>query len=284
MYKWQRRGVVVVGFLLLVTSSGWYHFVREEVRQVLTVHVLDVGQGDAVLVVTPEGSELLIDGGRDSSVLRALGRELMWFDRSLTALLATHPDADHIGGLVDVLARYDVRHIYTAGTASDTGVYDSFVREVRNEQAQSVKLQQGYGVALSPEVIVDVLWPLSQYTSSDTNDHSIVTRVRYGDTCFLFTGDASLQVERQLVVVYGKGLDCEVLKVGHHGSKTSTDELFLETVAPDYSVVSAGADNRYGHPHAEVMDRLDQRGGTVLETAREGTVTFHSDGTTVWVE
>ena len=282
---------IVVGLLLMwQPTSDWSRqgaallAGHAHERTVLTVAFLDVGQGDAVYIETPEGVQLLIDGGPDSSVLRELPKVMPFWDRSLDVVLATHPDKDHIGGLVDVLTRYDVDTIIQTENESDTAVSSAFVLMSAEEEATVHIARAGEVIELGASTTLAVLSPASDTRDWESNAASIVIKLSYGEVDFMLTGDAGNGIEEYLVSECGTLLQSEVLKLGHHGSKTSTSESFLEAVAPEYAVVSAGKDNRYGHPNIEVVERVRNYGSQIVNTAEIGTIIFKSDGERVWLE
>ncbi|MBX9765562.1 MBL fold metallo-hydrolase [Patescibacteria group bacterium] len=245
----------------------------------LTVSFLDVGQGDAIFIQTKDGVELLIDGGPDSSVLRGLGSRMPFWDRSIDAIVATHPDKDHIGGLVDVLKRYDVGTVVESGVIHDTSFTRSFEKGAESENAARIRARRGMRLMLGKDVYADVLYPASDVSNlKETNAGSIVLRVVYGETEFMLTGDAPLSVEKSLVTTYGEKLQSDVLKAGHHGSKTSSTESFVQAVNPQYVIFSRGCDNSYGHPHETVVALFEKLKIPALDTCREGMITFLSDG------
>ncbi len=248
----------------------------------LTVTFLNVGQGDAILIETPEGIEVLVDGGPDGAVLRELGRERSFFDRSIDLVVATHPDADHIGGLIDVMKRYDVATILQTENKNDTPVAAAYTRAIDAEKAELVIADAGQEVRLGASTTLQIFSPVGDESKWESNTSSIVMRVVYGNTSFMLTGDAPSEIEDYLVDSYGAQLDSDVLKLGHHGSKTSTSQKFLDTVSPQYAVVTAAVDNRYGHPHQEVMQRVFGRKIQTFHTGTDGAVTFETDGKTVW--
>ncbi len=248
----------------------------------LTVAFLDVGQGDAICIETPDGVQLLIDGGPDGSVLRELPKVMPFWDRSLDVVLATHPDKDHIGGLVDVLSRYEVAEIISTENDSETAVSSAFIFSAVAEQAKQTMARAGQQFRLGASTTLMIYSPVSDPSAWESNRSSVVAQLSYGEIDFMLTGDAPSGIEEYLVATHGLALQSEVLKLGHHGSKTSTAAEFLAAVAPTYAVVSAGADNSYGHPHAEVMQRVEDFGVSIFSTAEEGTVIFKSDGERVW--
>jgi competence protein ComEC len=250
----------------------------------LQVTFLDVGQGDAILIETPDGVQALIDGGPDGTVLRELARELPWGDRTLDLVVGTHPDKDHIGGLVDVLARYAVASILTTENTGETMTASAYQKALIAETDIVHMARAGQVYTLGASTTLTILSPERDPSMLESNTASIVAKLSYGDVDFLLTGDAPMSIEDHLVVTYGDGLRSDVLKLGHHGSKTSTSELFLETVAPTYAVVSAGADNSYGHPHQEVVERVLGRNIMLSNTATDRAVHFRTDGQQVWIE
>lgn len=268
--------------LLVLTIGIWWlpkGFSRESV---LEVAFLNVGQGDAIYITTPDGHQLLIDGGATAAVLSELAKHRSFFDRSLDMVLATHYDTDHIGGLVDVLKRFKVDWIIESGSSSDTPAASAYKEAVLLEQAKVIKAQAGQNIKLGEHVVLRVLSPQGDTTNWDSNTASAVVQVIYGDIEFMLTGDAPSSIEDYLVQKYGSSLESEILKLGHHGSNTSTSELFLQAVKPDFAVVSAAKDNRYGHPHQAVVNRVLQNNINLLNTADGEPVVFISDGVRVW--
>lgn len=244
----------------------------------LCVVFLDVGQGDSIFIQSPNGTQLLIDAGRDSSVLRGLAKVMSFSDRDLDYILTTHPDADHISGFVEVLERYDVSRVIRTENESDTPIWQAVKRAINNEGSEVYFARRGQRYDLGGGVVLEILFPDIDTTDMESNTSSIVAILIYGDTAFIFTGDSPKSIEEYLVLVEGEYLESDVLKVGHHGSRTSTAEDFLAEVQPTYAVVSAGKDNSYGHPHVEVTDLLFNYGVETISTAEVGNITFWSDG------
>jgi competence protein ComEC len=246
----------------------------------LTVTFFDVGQGDSIFIEGPTGVQVLVDGGPDSSAVRELGKRLPFWDRTLDAVVATHPDADHIGGLAEVLERYDVAYLIEPGIGNTTNVWNTFADAVEAERAQLVVARAGQRLDLGGGAYADVLYPYDAKVKN-TNEASVIMRVVYGDTAFMLTGDAPSKVEQELFLELGYGLDSGVLKAGHHGSKTSSLPDFVESVSPEYVVFSRGCDNRYGHPAPSVVSFYESLKIKILDTCEDGTVTFSSDSKVV---
>jgi len=261
-------------FLLILTIFIW-QAVLVKTNSPFEIVFLDVGQGDAIYIKAPNGNQMLIDGGRDKSVLRELAKVMPWDDRFIDVVVATHPDADHVGGLVSVADRFQIGAIIESGTTAETVVYKNLETKINNKQIPKVLAKSGMKIFLDNDTIFTVLFPDSDRTFKDTNESSIVGRLIYGNQSFLLNGDAPIKTENWLLAHYlPSDLQTTVLKAGHHGSKTSTSQKFLETINPKYVVVSAGENNQYGHPHQEVVSRARQFGANILSTAESGAVSF----------
>ncbi len=277
---------MVITTLLGVAVISWLPFLQTKNTncECLTVSFLDVGQGDAILIETQDGFEMLVDGGPNAAVLRQLSKERSFFDREIDVVVTTHPDLDHIGGLVDVLKRYKVQTILRTENENDKSAAEAFAAAAQKEKAEEILADAGQVLQLGASTTIQIFSPTGDERQWESNTSSIVLRVVYGNTSFMLTGDAPQEIEDYLVKTYGAQLDSDVLKLGHHGSKTSSSDAWLDTVTPTYAIVSAGIDNRYGHPHQDVMQRVFARNIQTSHTGTDGTITFYSDGTKVWRE
>lgn len=237
-----------------------------------SVHFIDVGQGDAILVEAGD-ADILVDGGpAGSAVVSYLaGQHLPDID----LVVATHPHADHIGGLDDVLAGYDVKEVWTNGATAASQTYQDFAAAVAAEGAVQRQIRRGYSTHFGA-VTLTALHPTDPLTG-DANGDSIVLRLSCGSVDVLVTGDATANSEASMLRDPSLNLDAEVLKVGHHGSSTSTTNAFLDAVSPQDAVISVGAGNTYGHPAEETLDRLAAHGATIYRTDLNGTVVVTSD-------
>jgi len=272
------RLAILGAFLVSTAIAGVFAFPTSH----LSVSFLDVGQGDAILIQGPTGVQVLVDGGVNQAVLRQLGRELPFYDRSIDAVIATHSDQDHIGGLRDVVERYSVEYFFESGAQSNTSAERVLHTALEKKGVSRTLARKGMRMLLGGGAYIDILFPDRDVSGLETNTASIVARVVYGDAEFLLTGDSPQSIERFLVASVGDTLESDVLKAGHHGSKTSSSLEFVRTVRPQYVVISAGKDNSYGHPHQEVIDTIRSVGATILGTHTHGTVKFFSDGRRVW--
>ncbi len=278
--------LLLVVLIMLFVYFGLKLIPRGEKQDLLTVAYLDVGQGDATLIESPDGKQVLIDGGRDGKVLRGLPRVMGYFDRTIDMVIATHPDSDHVGGLIDVLKRYEVKTILMTNNESDTPAFESFKRAVEREGATIILATRGQvfdlGVGTSGSTTLTILFPDRDVENLESNTSSIISKLSYGDADFMFTGDSPSSIETHLVELDGTSLESEVLKLGHHGSRTSTDHLFVEAVRPLYGIISAGKDNDYGHPHKEVLEILRVHNVPTKNTADVGSIIAESDGQKIW--
>lgn len=271
--------------LLVVTVCIWYAVVQASTSGELRVTFLDVGQGDAIFIQSPSGVQVLIDGGKNRAVIRELSRVMPWFDRSIDVVIGTHPDADHIGGLVDVLKRYRASLVVQSSVldpeGADSAAFDAAVAKEVEEGAQKMIATRGQVLDLGDGAYLEILFPDREVPNIETNTGSIVARLVYGDTSFMLTGDSLQSIEEYLVQLDAEDLQSNVLKVGHHGSRTSSSLSFVGFVSPEYAVFSRGCDNSYGHPHEEPVATMARLGVEVLDTCEDGSVTLVSDGKTV---
>lgn len=244
----------------------------------LAVYALDVGQGDAIFIETPNKTQILIDGGPTSAVLSELPEVMPFFDRHIDLLVLTHPQEDHIYGLVEVLKRYRVGAVLFTGVIYPQGSYTEFKRVLVEKQIPVYFARNGQTIDTGDGARLKVVYPFSTLagqviSEADINDTSVGLVLSFGMKKFLFMGDATLKEEMELVNS-GEDIDSDVLKLSHHGSKTSTSIPFLEKVTPEIAIASLGKNNRYGHPHKQVTDRLfnipfyrtDSTGRVLIET------------------
>jgi len=274
------RAWVGVGLLALLTFGIWAAVFAEERPGVLTVAILNVGQGDSIYIQSPTGVEVLIDGGPNGTVLRELAGVMQLFDREIDALVATHPDADHTGGLVDVFERYEVGVFIEPGVTKNTAVFARLQAEVEEEGAPRVLARRGMSLELGHGAVLHVLYPnydVSRLSSRDVNNGGVVMQLVYGSSTMLLMADVPKEVERRLMALDGGALKSDILKVGHHGSRTATGLSFVNMVSPAAAVISVGK-NSYGHPTNEALGTLAQSGAAILRTDQNGTIIFKSRG------
>ena len=274
---------LIAGILTLVIAACSYvvtEYLWEDTPAVsgegLTVQYIDVGQADCALLEC-DGEFLLIDGGnRDDSQLLVSFLEQQGV-KELAAVVCSHAHEDHVGGLPAVLAVYPTKAVYAPTKTYSSSIFDKFVYYT-DQQGLDITIPSPDDQFTLGQAVVTVLGPVKSY--ADTNDTSIVLRVTYGETSFLFTGDMETEAENDMLDYWEGKVDwkADVLKVGHHCSNTSTGYRFLNEVNPAYGVISVGKGNDYGHPHKEPMSRLRQAGVTILRTDELGTIQAVSDG------
>ena len=273
----------MLGALGIVAALSWVALYASAKTGQLQVHFFDVGQGDAIFIEMPDGRQILIDSGFDNKVVEKLGGVMPFYDRDIDIVIATHNDADHIGGLPAVLGHYEVEMIIWNGVEARTKIFEELRSAIDNEGAEVIVGRCCMRFALSKEAFFEIVYPMNSDINSSPsvpvpqNNYSIVIRFVYGDDSFLFTGDIERQSEYE-IVSQNFNIESDVLKIPHHGSKTSSSELFLEKVNPKIAVISAGRENPYGHPHAAIIERLGKFGIRVRGTYKEGDVQLESNG------
>ncbi len=265
----------IVGALLAANIAVFILIRQSAGRDYVKLYVFDVGQGDAIYLRTPQGNDILIDGGPSDVVLGKLGRAMPFLDRTIEFMIVTHPHADHAAGLIEVLKRFKVRNVMFPEVEYNSATFQAFLKELEKKKVPIVRPKLGMRLFLDQSTVLDILYPLSggfAKAPSDINDASVVARLSFGTSQALLTGDAGKDIEEVLLSL-GVPLQAEVLKIGHHGSRHSTTEGFLQKVNPRYSVISVGK-NRYGHPHEEVLGLFSEAGREVLRTDEQGDIVF----------
>lgn len=286
--KWLKFGLVLI--FLAVFPALWEQLPGEMTKAFweaaseafqdgsgLEIHYLDVGQGDSTLILC-DGHAMLIDAG-DNDKGTAVQSYLE--GQGVTALdyvIGTHPDADHIGGLDVILYKFDCQMVMMPDFEKDTRTYDDVVQTMKRKRYKNTLPEVGTVYELGSAVFT-IVAPNGEY-GDDANDYSVGILLQHGKNRFLFTGDAEEASEADMLE-NGIDLEADVFKASHHGSRTANTEEFLQTVDPDYVVISCGQDNSYGHPHAEVMNRLRAMGISVFRTDEQGTIVAYSDGTEI---
>lgn len=268
--------------LALACAAIWYATVREDRTGRMTVSFLDIGQGDAIFIEAPSGRQVLIDGGpAGGGILRKLSTVMPFYDRSIDVIIPTHPDADHIAGLIPVLSRYEVAYIVHSDVAGDTQTARELMAAMHREGAADIVAQRGQIIDLGGGAYLEILSPDRSVPRLSTNDACVVTRLVYGTTAFILSCDAPQAIEKYLVALDGSALRSNVLKAGHHGSRTASAPLFVGIVDPQWVVYSRGCGNSYGFPHKETIDTMARFNIPVADTCKEGSITFVSDGRSV---
>lgn len=239
----------------------------------LRVHYIDVGQGDCIFAELPGGKSMLIDAGTNESVATVCDYISATGEDTLDYVIATHPHSDHIGGMDGVIDEFDIGVFYMPDVQNNTRTFESMLDSLEASDAKVVKAEAGVVVYEEDNLKIQLIAPTEDYYDG-FNDYSAVVKLTYGETDFLFMGDAEKYSESKIKA----DVSADVLKVGHHGSNSSSGEKFLKKVNPGYAVISCGQGNDYGHPHKEVTERLNKRNIKIFRTDMLGTVVIGSDG------
>jgi competence protein ComEC len=274
---------LLIGIPALLVILAWTAAAQMPDRH-LHIHFLDVGQGDAIFIQCPTGQQILVDGGPSpSTLLSHLGSRMPFWDRSLDLVILTHPEVDHVGGLVDVPRRYEVGLALDSGQECTNATCESWRALIEERATPYRAAQAGMQITACGAVMLDILHPpapLMSDTSSDINNNSVVLRLQYGQFSALLTGDLMKEAEGVLLKS-GQPLNSLVLKVPHHGGDTSLTMPFLEAIDPELVVISVGADNRFGHPDEVTLDKLSAV--ETYRTDRDGNIEVVTDGSRYWV-
>jgi competence protein ComEC len=278
---------IILTIVIIVMCVSVFVYLKSAQKDYMEIAFLDVGQGDAVLITSPNGNRMLVDSGTpDKKVEYSIENELSLSNRKINIFLASHPDADHIGGFEGLLNKFTPTYYLDGHTLAMSSLFSSLESKITKESIKRNTLGMGANINLGGGVIIYVLSPVQDNNKEylDSNNASIVLLVKYGESKILLTGDLEEKEELRLVKLYGKSLKSNILKVGHHGSKSSTGENFLKMVKPDYSVISVGKNNKYGHPSLSTINRLSFASTTILETAKQGTIRFRcTDSTCTYI-
>lgn len=251
--------------------------------RLLEVNFFDVGQGDSIFIETPQRQQILIDGGPSSVIVEKLAREMPFWDRTIDLAILTHPERDHLSGLLEVLKRYRVENILWTGVVRNTQEFKEWERLIHKEGANVRIGQRGQKITASG-VTLNILFPFENLEGQEiknSNNTSIVAQLVFNNSSFLFTGDIQKSAEKELLE---SGLDSDVIKIAHHGSKNSNSKEFIGKVLPEIAVISSAEGNSYGHPHQEVLDILSNYDIRVLRTDQNGDIKIISDGENIKYE
>jgi competence protein ComEC len=266
-----RRKIIYSGIIILFVFSiilGWMvFFYQKELR----IYFLNVGQGDAILI-SQGSNQILIDGGPSEQVLmEKLGQFIPFWDRKIEVLIATHPDKDHIAGLMAVMKNYQVGAIINSRVAKDSEIFQEFEKLVEQEKITEIEGEAGWKISWSSGANLKIL---EARITNDSNEGSVVSRLDWGENSFLFTGDITENEEKDLMAKIPDALLADFLKVAHHGSKYATSTEFLDKIKPKEAIISVAKNNRYGHPTPEVLSRLKEKGINILRTDQDGDVVY----------
>lgn len=250
----------------------------------LHLFVLDVGQGDSILLKTPTDKKVLIDGGPDDKVLGQLGQTLPFYDKKIDLVILTHPDADHLTGLVDVIKNYEVGEIWATGVIHTTDTYLNWLNLVKEKQIPYKIAFLGTNADFGDQAKLEVLWPpksLSGQKADNNNNTSLVTKLSYLNFCAILPGDGENEVLDNLNLIDSH---CQVLKASHHGSNDAASVKLLQQVSPKLVVISVGKDNKFGHPQAKALDIYKKYSNEIFRTDLNGRVEIITNGQNFWTK
>jgi len=268
---------ILLVILAIFTFSIWFFLFNNHKGQYLKVVFLDVGQGDAIYIEAPNGKQMLIDGGPDATLLSSLSKVMPFADRSIDIILATHADMDHIGGFPLLLDNYKITNVIENGAKGDSKIYTSLEEKIIKKKINKVIAKRGMKIVLDKKrnIYFDILFPDRDVLNFESNDGSIVGKLVYGENSFMLTGDATTYTEN--LIGWNESdatLKSDVLKLGHHGSRTSSSTPWLEKVKPEVAIISVDKNNKYGHPHKEILDRLSSLHIPYLKTSDLGNIVW----------
>jgi len=272
--------ILGIVFVIIALLLFWLYWRQPEN---LEVDFLDVGQGDAILIKAPAGQNILIDGGPDKAVLKRLAENLPWWDKQIDLMILTHPHDDHVSGLIDVIKRYQVKEILYSGVIHNSPNFLAWLELIKNKKIKLTIIDRPQTVKLSQNCQLDIIYPQESFLGQEVenlNNTSLTFKLIYGQTKFLFTGDLE-QLAEEKILASAVNLQADVLKVGHHGSDTSSSQAFLDKIQPQLAVISVGKDNDFGFPSLRVIKRLERLGAQILRTDQAGTIKLVSDGVKV---
>lgn len=291
--KKQRQILTIIAALIILGVAFYNHFLKKEAsvpaspsgsvsleNGELTVVFIDVGQGDSILVISPDKKAMLIDAGEKSEadhiedVLREYEVE------KIDVLVATHPHSDHIGGMQSIVEAHEIGMIYMPNATHTSATFKNLLNALSEKDVSTKQARSGMEIDLGAGVTCEILGPVSE-EYVNLNNYSVVIKLTYDQVSFLFTGDAEKDAEEELIQEYGDHLASTVLKLGHHGSSTATVGRFLTYVNPSFAVISCGLNNSYGHPHTEVLFELKAYEILTYRTDELGDIAARTDGKTV---
>jgi len=276
-----KRKITILAGLLLAAAAVWFLVLIQKPEQILETIFLDVGQGDSILIKTPQNQSILIDGGPNNKVLEKLGKYIFSLPKKIDVVILTHPHADHVTGLIEVLKRYKVGLVVINGVYLKTDNYNQFLAAAKNNGAKILIAEVDEAIHFSKDLEFDIITAPGEGMTSDNNanETSIVGKLIYNDFSIMFMGDAPAKIENK-ILAYGDGLKSDIIKVGHHGSKYSSFMNFLSAVAPKAGIIEVAEKNIYNLPSPAALSRFAMLGINVFETGQKGDIKILSDGFT----
>ncbi len=274
--------------LISLSYSAWASYQSQNVEKgsgVLKFVVLDIGQGDSLYIESPTGKQVLVDGGPNNNLARALPRVMSQYDKHVDLLVVTNPDFDHYGGFISLLDKYKVDAVLEPGTFNPYSAYTTLENKITEKQIPKMLARKGQVIDLGGGARLEVIFPDRDVSGMSPNDGSIVMKLIYGETSVLLQGDSTAKIEQYLRgAVASTTLKADILKAGHHGSRTSSILGYVKVVSPKWAVISSGKNNDYSHPHKETLETMSELGIPTYNTCNNGDLIFISDGKTFTFE
>ncbi|MBU4141555.1 MBL fold metallo-hydrolase [Patescibacteria group bacterium] len=287
MLRIKKIKLIALGILAISSFLVWSAYFSLRPNDKLAVTFFDVGQGDSALIETPNQDKIIIDGGPDNSVLAKVGRYFSFYDRAVDVLIITHFDSDHLAGAVEIAKNYDIGLIIVNGKQCVSSLCGEFEKVIKQKNIKVAAAAKGQEIDFGQGAKINILLPENQTDDNakkeGDNNFSVISLLSFGKDSFLFTGDAEDKEEMELINIW-PNLTADVLKVGHHGSKNSTNQLFLEKINPKFSVISVGAKNTYGHPHIETIEALKKIGSEIFRTDLGGDIVMETEGKGIMIK
>jgi competence protein ComEC len=276
------KKISTLTFFFIISTSLFYFVSQIDKQNNIEIIFLDVDQGDSSLIKTASNQKILIDTGASYVTTQKLQKYLPLFSKSLDAVILTHPDLDHVGGTQEILDTNIVKNLIIS---TENEYLDYKKKEIKESDLEVLKVNNSNNILLNNDINLEILSP-DKGQEGDSNQNSIVNRLVYGNFEFIFMADADTEVERKLVAkgYFENKNTKKVLKVGHHGSDTSSSEIFLKKLKPEYCIISVGKDNKYGHPKKEVIDRLEKYCKNIYRTDKNSDISFTADGANLKIE
>lgn len=275
-YNWI---IVFLSFIFLASLL----YVFDISNRNFKIYFLDVGQGDSIYVRN-KSLDILIDGGSANKVLPELGKYMPFFDRKIEYVILTHAHEDHIGGLVEIIKRYEIEQIIMTDKVSTSGEYIEFLNLIKQKNIKTILANDLENLTINDAINLDFFWPKIDTKNLSLNNSSIVCKLNYYNISILLTGDAENEVLIKIAQQFGNKLKSEILKMPHHGSKTANNELFISYSSPEFAIISVGEKNKFGHPHEETLSILNNLQIPILRTDKLGTIKFESEGLNFWTK
>lgn len=280
--KYKKYWIFFLILLLLLADILIFYSIWQDSHKSFKFAMLDVGQGDSLFIESPTGVQILVDGGPSKKILNQLSQVMSPVDRHIDAFIITNPDQDHIAGFLDVLKIYKVDKVFESGALTDSKIYQNLKEQLETNKVQRILARKGMRLDMGGNTVIDILFPDRDVSSWTTNNGSIVSKLSYKNFSVMLMGDASIKTEKIILKENSPDqLHSSVLKVGHHGSRSSSSSEFLRAISPTYAIISDGKNNKYGHPHQEILKSLYLMGLKVFRTDLLGTIIMKPNGENV---